>query len=53
MAQKRNLAHALTHEPGHLVDNLLEGTALLTTTDVRHDAVRTEIVAARHDGTQA
>ena len=26
------------HEPGHLIDNLLEGTALLTTTDVGHDA---------------
>ena len=50
LAQKRNLAHALTHEPGHLVDNLLEGTALLATTDVRHDAVRTKVVAARHDG---
>ena len=50
MAQQRNLAHALAHEPGHLIDNLLEGTALLTTTDVGHDAVRTEVVAARHNG---
>ena len=50
MAQQRNLAHALTHQTCHLVDNLLEGTALLTTTDVRHDAVRAKVVAARHDG---
>ena len=50
LAQQRNLAHALTHQTCYLVDNLLEGTALLTTTDVRHDAVRAEVVAARHDG---
>ena len=50
LAQQRNLTHALTHQTCHLVDNLLEGTALLTTTDVRHDAVRAEVVAARHDG---
>lgn len=49
LSQQRNLAHALTHKPGNLVDNLLEGTTLLTTTDVRHDAVRAEVVAARHD----
>lgn len=50
MAQQRNLTHALAHQTGHLVDNLLEGAALFATTHVRHDAIGAEIIAARHDG---
>ena len=50
MAQQRNLTHALAHQTGHLVDNLLEGAALFATAHVRHDAVGAEIIAARHDG---
>ena len=50
MAQQRNLAHALAHQTGHLVDNFLEGAALFATAHVRHDAIGTEIIAARHDG---
>ena len=50
MAQQRNLTHALAHQTGHLVDNLLEGAALFATAHVRHDAIGAEIIAARHDG---
>lgn len=50
MAQQCNLTHALAHQTGHLVDNLLEGAALFATAHVRHDAIGAEIIAARHDG---
>ena len=50
MAQQRNLTHALAHQAGHLVDNLLEGATLFATAHVRHDAIGAEIIAARHDG---
>ena len=49
LTQQRNLAHALAHQTRHLVNDLLEGTALLATAHVRHDAVGAEVVAARHD----
>ncbi len=50
LAQQRDLAHALAHQTGHLVDNLLEGAALFAAAHIRHDAIGAEIIAARHDG---
>ena len=50
LAQQCNLTHALAYQAGHLVDNLLERAALFATAHIRHDAIGTEVIAARHNG---
>ena len=50
LTQQRNLAHALTDQARHLVNDFLEGTALFAAANIRHDAVGAEVIAARHDG---
>ena len=49
LAQQRDLAHAVRHEPLALADDRLHGAALLAAADIRDDTVRAEVVAAGHD----
>ena len=46
---EEDLPHALAHQTGHLVDNLLEGATFFATAHVRHDAIGAEIIAPNGD----
>ena len=50
LSQQGDLTHAHTRERGHLIDDLLKRTALLSSAHVGNDAIGAKVIASRHDG---
>ena len=50
LAQQSDVLVALGHKLPELPQNIRAGTAALSSAHIRHDTVRTEIIAAVHDG---
>ena len=50
LSEERYLTHPAAHKTSYFIDDGVERTALLASAYIRNDAVRAEVIAARHDG---